>query len=200
MAERRDLDETDLAIIRLLAADARRSYREIADEVDLSAPAVSDRIDRLRSQGIIRRFTVDLDRSRVRPQTPVLVEVVAVPGEADAVATALDDLDGIEHVFQTVDGRFVVHASAPDDRVGAWLRSELDLTAVDDLSVSLLETYRWTPEIDEAAFALECAVCGNDVGPDGVTAEFGGDVKAFCCPSCHARYEERYETHRSQAD
>ncbi len=200
MASRRDLDETDLAILRLLAADARRSYREIADEVDLSAPAVSDRIDRLKRQGIIRRFTVDLDRSRVRPQTPVLIELVASPGTAAAVADALADLEGIEHVFQTVDGRFVIHASAPAEGVGGWLRTELDLETVKELSVRLLESYSWQPEIDEAAFSLECVVCGNEVGSDGVTAEFDGEVKAFCCPSCLGRYEDRYESHQSQAD
>ena len=200
MPSRRDLDQTDLAIIRLLAADARRSYREIADEVDLSAPAVSDRIDRLSQQGIIRRFTVDLDRSRVRPQTPVLIELVAVPGEADAVDEALGSLEGIEHVFRTVDDRFIVHASAPDQGVGGWLRTELDMGAVRDFTVSLLESYAWQPEIDEATFSIECVVCGNSVGPDGVTAEFDGDVKAFCCPSCLARYEDRYEAHQSKAE
>lgn len=200
MAGRRDLDETDLAIIRLLAADARRSYREIADEVGLSAPAVSDRIDRLRDQGIIRRFTIDLDRSRVHPQTPVLIEVAAEPGEAKGIEAAIADLDGVEHVFRTVDGRFVVHASAPDEGVGAWLHAELDLETVRDLSVSLLESYAWHPEIDEAQFSLECVVCGNRVDSDGVTAEFDGEVKSFCCPSCLTRYEDRYESHQSQAD
>lgn len=200
MAERRDLDDTDLAIIRLLSADARRSYREIAEEVGLSPPAVSDRVDRLREQGIIRRFTVDLDRSLVQPQTPVLVELQADPGASDIVEDALRHLDGVEHLFRTVDGRFLAHASAPEEGVGAWLRTELDMKLIRNVDVSLVESYWWQPEIESASFSIECVVCGNPVTRDGVTAEIGGSVKAFCCPSCKARYEERYDAHQSKVN
>lgn len=200
MAERRDLDETDLAIIDLLASDARRSFREIGDEVDLSPPAVSDRVDRLREQGIIRRFTVDLDRSKVGARTPVLIELQVAPGTSERIADELADLDGVEHVFRTVDGRLIVHAGAPESGVGSWLRSELDLDGVRDYTVSLLEAVEWQPTLETAAFSIECVVCGNPVGPDGVTAEIGGEVKPFCCPSCEARYRERLEEHQSKAD
>jgi DNA-binding Lrp family transcriptional regulator len=44
----RDLDETDLEILQLLLSDARRPYSDIAETVGLSAPAVSDRVSRLR--------------------------------------------------------------------------------------------------------------------------------------------------------
>jgi len=57
----RTLDETDREIIRLLLADARRPYSDIAERVDLSAPAVSDRVDRLREVGVIQGFTLRID-------------------------------------------------------------------------------------------------------------------------------------------
>ena len=199
MAERRELDETDLTIIRLLAEDARRSYRDIADRVGLSPPAVSDRVDRLHDQGIIRRFTVDLDRSKVEPETPVMLELVAAPGSASAVMDAIERLEGVEHTFQTVDNRFFVHASAPDTGVGHWVRSELNDADLADITVRLVDSYTWTPSLDSSQFSLTCVVCDNPVTRDGVMAEFGGAVKAFCCESCQARYEERYESHQSKA-
>lgn len=63
MRSKRNLDEIDLEIVRLLADDARRPFNDIADRVGLSPPAVSDRVDRLREQGVIQRFTIDIDRS-----------------------------------------------------------------------------------------------------------------------------------------
>ncbi|WP_114579476.1 AsnC family transcriptional regulator [Saliphagus sp. LR7] len=48
-----ELDSTDAVILELLLEDARRSYREIADEVGLSPPTVSNRVDRLRDLGVI---------------------------------------------------------------------------------------------------------------------------------------------------
>ena len=47
------LDDTDREILRLLLEDGRRPYREIASEVELSAPAVSDRVERLRELGLL---------------------------------------------------------------------------------------------------------------------------------------------------
>lgn len=200
MAERRELDQTDLTIIRLLGEDARRSFRDIADQVDLSPPAVSDRVDRLREQGIIRRFTVDLDRSKVGPETPVFLEIIAAPGSASAVQDAIDRLGGVEHTFRTVDDRFFVHASAPETGVGEWVRSTFDGVDLEELTVRLVDSYTWTPAIKSAQFALTCVVCDNPVTRDGVMAEIGGDVKAFCCESCQARYVERFESHQSKVD
>ena len=85
----RDLDEVDRRILRLLLEDARRPYSDIAEHVDLSPPAVSDRIDRLREMGVIERFTVEIDRSRLRNGTPVLVHVSVDPTDARSVASAL---------------------------------------------------------------------------------------------------------------
>ncbi|MFC6725497.1 Lrp/AsnC family transcriptional regulator, partial [Halobium palmae] len=59
----RDLDDTDREILRLLLANARRPYSDIAEHVGLSAPAVSDRVERLQELGVVRGFTLDLDRS-----------------------------------------------------------------------------------------------------------------------------------------
>lgn len=41
----RDLDETDMEILSMLAADSRRPFSEIGEEIGLSGPAVSGRID-----------------------------------------------------------------------------------------------------------------------------------------------------------
>jgi DNA-binding Lrp family transcriptional regulator len=47
----REPDETDLEIIELLMSDARQSWNDIAGTVDLSPPAVSDRVARLQEMG-----------------------------------------------------------------------------------------------------------------------------------------------------
>lgn len=54
------LDSIDRHIVACLSQDARRSFREIGDQVGLSAPAVKRRVDRLRRQGVIKGFTTVL--------------------------------------------------------------------------------------------------------------------------------------------
>nr|WP_228841744.1 Lrp/AsnC family transcriptional regulator [Haloarcula sp. CBA1127] len=69
------LDETDIEILKLLSHDARRSYTDIAKEVDLSDPAVADRIERLQDAGVINRFTVDIDRTQLGAGAQIFVQV-----------------------------------------------------------------------------------------------------------------------------
>jgi DNA-binding Lrp family transcriptional regulator len=69
------LDDLDRQILAILADDARRSYAQIGAVVSLSAPAVKRRVDRLRRQGVIRRFTAVVDPASVGWTTEAFVEV-----------------------------------------------------------------------------------------------------------------------------
>ncbi|MCX5257866.1 MULTISPECIES: Lrp/AsnC family transcriptional regulator [Streptomyces] len=60
-----EIDETDRLLLRLLRADGRRTYSEMAPEVGLSVAAVKRRVDRLRDIGIITGFTVQVDYARL---------------------------------------------------------------------------------------------------------------------------------------
>lgn len=189
----RDLDETDRELLRLLLEDGRRPYSELADEVGLSAPAVSDRIDRLRELGVVERFTVDIDRSRLRDGVRVAVTLDVTPGETAAVREALASVDGVEHVFATADSRLFVVASVPDGDVERHLTRAFDTGAIEDVSVAPLVAADWHPALGEATLGLECAECGNTVTSEGVTATLDGERYEFCCGSCEARFVERYE-------
>lgn len=50
------LDNTDWQILHLLQTDARLSYREIGRRVNLSTPAVTERVRKLEEAGIIRGY------------------------------------------------------------------------------------------------------------------------------------------------
>ena len=60
MSKRRP-DPVDERILRLLVRNARASWREIGDEVGLSANAVAQRVRRLEVDGWVRGYTAQLD-------------------------------------------------------------------------------------------------------------------------------------------
>ncbi|MUV90794.1 AsnC family transcriptional regulator [Halapricum sp. CBA1109] len=188
----RDLDETDLEILSLLAEDARRPFSEIGSAVGLSGPAVSDRVDRLRESGVINNFTIDVDRAQLRAGVPVLVEV---DPPADAVSTVRErvrDSDAVEHVFVTAEGDVVFYARIEAGNVRTWLDGLLEDVSDPEYSVTLVESVEWTPSVDGVEFALTCAECGNTVDSEGESARIDGEVYHFCCPSCLSRFEDRY--------
>lgn len=199
MRDKRDLDKIDLEIVRLLSEDARRPFSDIAEHVGLSPPAVSDRVDRLQEQGIIRQFTIDIDRQKLQPRTPVLLTFEVHPPHTATVYQSLRELTGIEHVFKTHDGTVTAYGNAPDRELGEWVSSGVDLAHVSRYDIDLIDQYDWSIEIDTAEFALSCPVCGNTVDSEGITAEIDGETKTFCCPSCRTDYEEQYDSYRTNA-
>lgn len=68
-------DKFDLAILRELLADSRRTLQEIGAAVKLSPTTCWSRIKRLEAEGVIKQYTVDVDRSRLGYQDTVVVQL-----------------------------------------------------------------------------------------------------------------------------
>lgn len=189
----RGLDDTDREILGLLLEDGRQPFSDIAEEVGLSAPSVSERIERLQEIGLIRRFTVDLDRSLLEEGVPMLVDLTAEPGESERVRDDIEDIEGVGHVFTTADERIVFTVTAPDGDVTGLLTDALDMDEVDSYEVDLLADSDWRPTLGEVEFAATCVECGNRVTSEGERSELGGTVYHFCCENCQSVFEDRYE-------
>lgn len=182
-----EFDEIDMEVLRLLLENACRPFSDIADAVDLSAPAVSNRIDRPCEAGVIRRFTLAIDRSQLRGGVSVLVTVDVHAEALEGVREVLREAGAVEQPFTTADSRLVFHATVPTED-----GCEYD--------VSSLAEAEWALEIGTMGFALSCAECGNTVTSEGPTARISRTRYHFCCPSCEVRFEERYTEHAEAAD
>ena len=194
------LDETDIQILELLIEDARRSYTDIAQVVNLSPPAVSDRIDRLGESGVIRRFTVELDRSQLRAGVPILVTLRPLTSAADSVYSAVRESPKVEHTFMTANSTITFSAHVRGDRVRAAINDIVDPSRIDSYDVSIVDTAEWSPTVGETEFALSCAECGNTVTTEGRSEQIGGTKRQFCCPSCLDRFRKRYNRIEADAD
>jgi len=75
-----EVDELDLALLRALAVDARQSQRALARAIEMSPPAVADRLARLERTGAIRGYRVDIDWAALGFPVVVYLAVTAGPG------------------------------------------------------------------------------------------------------------------------
>ena len=74
------LDAIDRALLRLLAADGRRPFNELAEAVGLSAPAVHARVRKLERRRVLRRYTIETDAALLGYGVAALVSVSQQPG------------------------------------------------------------------------------------------------------------------------
>ena len=68
-------DQADLAILRVLLTDSRRTLNQIGAEVGLSPTACWTRIKRLENQGVIQRYAIQIDRAKLGYQDSVIVQL-----------------------------------------------------------------------------------------------------------------------------
>ena len=188
-----DLDDIDFEILRLLVADARRPYSDIAKRVERSAPTVADRIDRMTELGVIRGFSVDVDRSMIESGAAVMLVVHVATGTTLAICDGLERQPECEHVFAAAGGTVFVRATIAPDEIEGFLIDAVGEDAIREYEVHLLTDARWAPHLRGTGFAIECAECENTVTDEGEVARIGGQRYHFCCPSCLANFQDRYE-------
>lgn len=75
MSSEKIFDKTDLAILRLLLQDARRTLQEIGSEVGLSPTSCWSRIKRLQDEGVIKRYTVEVNPASLGYHDTVIVQL-----------------------------------------------------------------------------------------------------------------------------
>ena len=135
------LDTSDEHILAELAEHARATFAEIGQKVNLSAPAVKRRVDRMVEAGVIKGFTTVVDRNALGWNTEAYVQVychgtiapdqlraawVDMP-EVVSAATVTGTSDAILHVL----ARDMRHLEAALERI----RSSADIERSESIVV-----------------------------------------------------------------
>jgi DNA-binding Lrp family transcriptional regulator len=105
MPEPADLDETDRAILRSLNENARKSYRDIASELDVALSTVSSRVEKLEERGVIHGYVPLVDPVAVGLEMTAVISVKISRGNLIEVQDALADRDEVFGVYD-VTGEF----------------------------------------------------------------------------------------------
>ena len=80
------LDDVNQRLLELLIEDPRRTAAELARLVDMSAPAVRERIARLEAAGVIRGYRLDVDPAALGLPVTAWVRVRPGPGQLTRIA------------------------------------------------------------------------------------------------------------------
>ena len=110
-----ELDAVDARLLEALAEDARRSIADLARQIGLSPPSVSERLNRLEEAGVIRRYTIELNPAALGRPLSVWLRVRPIPGQLQKV---IEILRGLPEVVEcdrvTGDDCFLARAHVRD--------------------------------------------------------------------------------------
>ncbi|MEF8817602.1 MAG: Lrp/AsnC family transcriptional regulator [Salinibacter sp.] len=92
------IDEIDAKILDLLQRDGRMQRSDVAEEVDLSISAVSERMRKLEERGVIQGYTAVVDAKRLRLDITAFIRV-----SVDGSEHYPDFVDQVEEMDQVLE-------------------------------------------------------------------------------------------------
>jgi Lrp/AsnC family leucine-responsive transcriptional regulator len=144
MMDLTDLDDTDRAILRALAADATLSAGALGRRLGLSQPAAWRRIRRLQEAGAIKGRRLVLDHEKLGFGVTVFLGVkLATKGRVsledfERAVTAIPEVQTVEHILGLYDYRLRVVARDISDFERVLRRRIMTLPGVGDVEANVL--------------------------------------------------------------
>jgi Lrp/AsnC family transcriptional regulator, leucine-responsive regulatory protein len=110
------VDSVDRQLIDALRANARATYAELARIVNLSAPAVHDRVAKLEAAGVITGYHAAVAMETLGSAINALIGIfITDDADPDELAAALAAMPEVEHCwFVAGEETFVVKVRVPD--------------------------------------------------------------------------------------
>jgi DNA-binding Lrp family transcriptional regulator len=143
-----DLDEVDRGILYLLQQDARRlTTREMAEQVDVSASTVRNRIEKMEEAGVIRGYYPDVDYDETGFQLHMVFMCSAPSVDRERLAREARDVSGVVSIQEVLDGKENVQIEAvgtDTDDLGR-LSDELSALGLDVLHSKVLKSHHVQP-------------------------------------------------------
>lgn len=125
------IDETDEKIIRILQADSRKAFVDIANEIGLSESAVRRRVKNLVDSAVIKHFTIELGAS----DKTSAITLVSVSSTADtsAVSQRLMKLAGVQVIYE-ITGQYDIAAIIAAPAIGEINKCIDDIRKIEGVS------------------------------------------------------------------
>lgn len=96
----RPLDQTDWRILTELQRDGRLSYNRLAQRVNLSSPAVAERVRRMEESGVITGYGARVDAARAGLPLTVFLQLRCSLGNCLLKTTTADDYPEVTEVHK----------------------------------------------------------------------------------------------------
>lgn len=103
-----ELDRVDRLILRRLQEDARRSFKEIAQEVKVSEATIFVRVRKLIENGVIKGFRAVVNPELVGKKTTAIVLLKAEPRSYGRALEELLKIDSIEEIYDVTGAYYSV--------------------------------------------------------------------------------------------
>ena len=197
------LDNTDIAIVKSLIQDGRKSFRQIAREIKASTPTVEARFSRMKGLGIIKSIQPIFDIEKIDNQMSALIFIKTNLSQSTDIANKLASIVQVRGVYKMT-GEYniiikVIMAQHPE-YLEEFIRTKIaNIEGIKSASYQMItktiKDDQSIPVMKEGIFLkIKCDYCDNDIFKDAKLMRVGQYERYFCCNSCLTLYKQKYKT------
>jgi len=127
-----NIDDLDRRILEELLKNSKRSYRQLADELEIAPGTVLKRIKDMESSGIIKSYSIMIDHNKISSQIIALIEIISSGGKLEEMGKKLSKLPNIYGVYETTGSpdAIIIGRFRDTDELGKFARFLLGLPSV----------------------------------------------------------------------
>lgn len=125
------IDKIDLAIINFLQEDASISFTEIARRLKLSESTIRKRVEKLKRENVIKRFTMIIEPSRIGLNSVAIVGVDVDPSKLLEVAQKLCEIPETRYVATSTGDHMIM--------TEIWTKDGRELTKIISEKIGKIE-------------------------------------------------------------
>ncbi|MCX6662237.1 MAG: Lrp/AsnC family transcriptional regulator [Euryarchaeota archaeon] len=135
-----DMDELDDKILEKLNEDARKSYREIARELNVSLTTIANRIKKLEDEKIIERYIPLINQEKIGYDLTAVINVKISPGKLIDVQERISKdkhVSGVYDITGGWDSLIIAHFKDRKDLNG-FIKGVLSMDNVEKTNTQLV--------------------------------------------------------------
>ena len=125
------IDKLDMEILQLLEKDASLPYTEIARRLKLNESTVRKRVTALKQKGVIRKFTVVIEPSKIGFNTVAIIGVDVDPPKLLEVAQKLCEIPETRYVATSTGDHMIM--------TEIWTRDGKELSKIISEKIGTIE-------------------------------------------------------------
>ncbi|MHA1682829.1 MAG: Lrp/AsnC family transcriptional regulator [Promethearchaeota archaeon] len=95
----KDIDEVDVKILEMLKEDSRRSFQEVAKEIEMTDVTVRRRVKELMKNGVIKRFTLEVSPEKLGKGLQAIIHLEMKVSEQKKIMTEIVKLKEVENAY-----------------------------------------------------------------------------------------------------
>ncbi len=103
-----NIDETDKEILEILQKDSRTPYTEIADKLDVSEATVRKRVSSLEEEGVIKRFTIEIEPENLGYRTVTLLGLDVEPEYFLETVEKMSEIEEVKWVAKSTGDHMIM--------------------------------------------------------------------------------------------